>query len=799
MTQEPFTGMILMNSERAEEELRVMEKWLFPNMYPKQCITFEGAYLDWLKKPGNEGKGIEDFKNAFSNKEKKNMDQAQKTPGTVTTLLDELSDNVHITRRRFEVSETRTLLSVEAATELLVEAGMSLAENEAVVQYGDQPWIVSIKGNMETRIRPIGVKREIAGIDPVAVGKNIVAQISGAPMASVGALIAVSEEGQPVDAAQIRGNTRETDLQAKIAEVFQSFHSEPMGEVSLFWTPYSSRNIFTDGIKEVTLINESLRTVNPYSRDPSREDLDQIIVEAAQNPAYNDLLQASGDVHKSIDDVINKIRVKIKDSVKKVNNSSFSGAFVERNTPLTHHALTDQTRAERIQGITMQDNNTKPTQEEGVPAVTEHPVQDVVELDPLPGDQCEGEESLDTISDEDEVGAADPAMADGLDSIPTETTAEEVAAIGVKIEETLAFKMAQELGIEMKDMLIRDPNAEVDRSTLRFEDHPLVGGVTRLFQFLNHPRPEEWLIDLDEEYLSDPRQVQALLTHHLHRHLSRLEIHESKASIQIRQILNPDDKLSNWMVMLELIVIPFMIDNDLPMGMTGRDPLAPVSPAAQIHNFAEKQEVAKTGEAPVTGELDHAIPIDVEPAETNLAYDNARLDPEHAVIDSSILTKETPTIVAYFGGYPLVNEELRYLDLDNLSPEIIDAMVAESLVTPKYFAALWTASFNQNPRKVVVDIVARATEAGAKLPVFDWGALDVDDANFKIGDFELDNEALRNVNPYSKDLSHELKLAVAKEAGDNPLYFAAIVTGECKFNQRATDLVLYGTKGNEQQ
>lgn len=55
-------------SKETDLERQVMEDWLFPNMYPAQQRTFEDAFADWLKKPGNEGKGIEDFKNAFSNK-----------------------------------------------------------------------------------------------------------------------------------------------------------------------------------------------------------------------------------------------------------------------------------------------------------------------------------------------------------------------------------------------------------------------------------------------------------------------------------------------------------------------------------------------------------------------------------------------------------------------------------------------------------------------------------------------------------------------------------------------------------
>jgi hypothetical protein len=493
------------------------------------------------------------------------------------------------------VSEVRTLLSVEDATQLLAKAGETLAENEAVVQYGDQPWIVSIKDNIETRVRRIGDKRE------------------GADMTLI------------VD-------TTGCDLSPVI--------------------------------------------------DP----------EAA----------AKGEIRSP-----------------KLPNHGVSGYHVGKDTPL------------------------------------------------LPG-------------------AGEPINIDSLQQLiePGEntTTAKEVSDVQVKIEETMAFKMAKQLGIEMQDLTIRDPNA-MDKVDVKFVDHPLVAGVTRLFQFCNHPRPDEWLIDLDEEYVSDPRIVQVLLTHHLHRHLSRLEIHEAKPSIQIRQVLTPDDKLSNWLVMLELVVIPFMIDQDLPMGMSGRDPEAPVAPAARLGGAAEP-------EAPV-GDLDHvrdtpdAVPAEL--AESNLSYDNLRRD-DHAVIDPEILKNEsTPTVVAYFGGYPMENEALRYLDLNNVTPEISEAMVAECLVTPKYFASVVVGAQN---RQLLADVMNLAINRGGKVPVPGWGAGSDSSDVFTIGNFELDNEELRHVDPWDPELSIELKKAAIKEATDNPVYFLAIMLAPGKDLKAAYNFIV---------
>lgn len=493
------------------------------------------------------------------------------------------------------VSEVRTLLSVEDATQLLIEHGITLAENEAVVQYGDQPWIVSVKGDIETRVRRIGGKREGADM-------SLIVDTTGCDLSPV--------------------------------------------------------------------------------MDP----------EAA----------TQGEIRSP-----------------KLPNHSVSGQHVGKDTPLIP----------------------------GMNADYLHAGKDV----PLLGDPGDAPAEL----------------------------GESTGSTGVNVEETMAFKMAQQLGIEMQDLTIRDPNA-MDKEGVKFTDHPLVAGVTRLFQFCNHPRPEEWLIDLDEEYVSDPRIVQVLLTQHLHRHLSRLEVHEAKPSIQIRQVLTPDDKLSNWLVMLELVVIPFMIDQDLPMGMTGRDPMAPVAPAARLGGAAEPEV-----DTPV-GDLDHVKEVEGELPETNLSYDNLR-HADHAVIDHEILKNEsTPTAVAYFGGYPMENEALRYLDLNNVTPEISEAMVAECLVTPKYFASVVVGAQN---RQLLADVKNLAIKRGGKVPVSSWGA-DSDSSNvFTIGDFELDNEELRHVDPWNPELSIELKKAAIKEATDNPIYFLAIMLAPGKDLKAAYNLI----------
>lgn len=48
----------------SDEHRKVIEAWLVP-LEPPASTTLEDAYAAWLALPGNEGKGVDDFKATF--------------------------------------------------------------------------------------------------------------------------------------------------------------------------------------------------------------------------------------------------------------------------------------------------------------------------------------------------------------------------------------------------------------------------------------------------------------------------------------------------------------------------------------------------------------------------------------------------------------------------------------------------------------------------------------------------------------------------------------------------------------
>lgn len=239
--------------------------------------------------------------------------------------------------------------------------------------------------------------------------------------------------------------------------------------------------------------------------------------------------------------------------------------------------------------------------------------------------------------------------------------------------QTMAWKMAKELGLEMQELTVTDPLA--GQASLDIKDHPLTKGVTRLFQYLGHPAPEAWLEGIDEGYVSDPRLVQVLLNQWLHRQLNRLELHEGKQSIQVRQVLRGDDRLSDWMVMLEVVAIPFMIDNELPMPITGRDQQVPDE--AKLRDEGDHIEGA-------VAESDNAV-------NTTTAVNQAEVDP--AKLEA---IKQGILLAQYLEKIELQNNTLRTVNVfaPDLSKDDREAALAEATVNPEYFAAIVTAGVN---------------------------------------------------------------------------------------------------------
>lgn len=248
--------------------------------------------------------------------------------------------------------------------------------------------------------------------------------------------------------------------------------------------------------------------------------------------------------------------------------------------------------------------------------------------------------------------------------------ADAVAPAEFDATQTMAFKMAQELGLEMQELTVTDPLA--GQAFLDIKDHPLTKGVTRLFQYLGHPAPEAWLEGIDEGYISDPRLVQVLLNQWLHRQLNRLELHEGKQSIQVRQVLRADDRLSDWMVMLEVVAIPFMIDNDLPMPITGRDQKVP-----------DEAKLRDEG-----GHVEGAVAAADNAVDTTSAVNQAEVDPAKlAMIKQGILLAQQLEKVE------LQNDALRTVNAFSMDLSEADrqAIIEEAKVNPEYFAAILLA------------------------------------------------------------------------------------------------------------
>ena len=97
------------------------------------------------------------------------------------------------------------------------------------------------------------------------------------------------------------------EIAIKVEEMFKSFFSDPPGEVCLFWASYHNQGTFPKAIKNLFLLNDKLRDVDPFDRDPSNEVLRDIISEAASNPAYKLALHNSGEVHTSIIKIIEEV------------------------------------------------------------------------------------------------------------------------------------------------------------------------------------------------------------------------------------------------------------------------------------------------------------------------------------------------------------------------------------------------------------------------------------------------------------------------------------------------------------
>lgn len=106
-----------------------------------------------------------------------------------------------------------------------------------------------------------------------------------------------------------------------------------------------------------------------------------------------------------------------------------------------------------------------------------------------------------------------------------------------------------------------------DPSTLTFSDHPMVKAVTDLFKRAGHPQPEAWLEGHTERYVSDPVFTRTLINNRLIKVLRRLELYGdgAKSSLAIRATLDNDGDINDWLTNIEHVVIPFMIDNDLPI------------------------------------------------------------------------------------------------------------------------------------------------------------------------------------------------------------------------------------------
>ena len=138
-----------------------------------------------------------------------------------------------------------------------------------------------------------------------------------------------------------------------------------------------------------------------------------------------------------------------------------------------------------------------------------------------------------------------------------------------QLESTTALntnELALPEGVTLSDFVF---NSVPGSKSTEFKDHLVAQSVTMLFQRLSHPAPQQWCEGVTERYVSDPELMRVLINQRLHKVIRRLDLYvEGKSSFHIRETLSNTDSIEEWLMNLELTVIPFMIDNDLPLTNT---------------------------------------------------------------------------------------------------------------------------------------------------------------------------------------------------------------------------------------
>lgn len=135
-------------------------------------------------------------------------------------------------------------------------------------------------------------------------------------------------------------------------------------------------------------------------------------------------------------------------------------------------------------------------------------------------------------------------------------------------------QVLEHLGVTAGEVTFHDFSFKEDasgESKPELNDHPLVAAVTRIFTFKGHPEPELWLQDVTERFVSDPNMMRELINSILMKALRRADIYQGKDTFQVRSTLDNDGGVEAWLINLELNVIPFMIENELPLKLVYKD------------------------------------------------------------------------------------------------------------------------------------------------------------------------------------------------------------------------------------
>lgn len=116
----------------------------------------------------------------------------------------------------------------------------------------------------------------------------------------------------------------------------------------------------------------------------------------------------------------------------------------------------------------------------------------------------------------------------------------------------------------------------------KLSDHPLVAAVGRVFVIAKHPRPDDWLLNVSERFVTDPAMMRNLINHILIKHLRRLDIRpvDPIDTFHVRRYIGSDMGVEEWLITLETVVIPFMVKHDIPPAPAVLN--EPVAPTADL-------------------------------------------------------------------------------------------------------------------------------------------------------------------------------------------------------------------------